>query len=86
MPWVLTPNRLVRLKALVLIRVWIILDVLRQHLPVDPGCRLVTGCPGIGSFDPTHHAGYPTQKRCATYLAQSIEKMGMKLVVNENPS
>ena len=43
--------------ALVLIRVWIILDVLRQHFHVDPGCRLVTGCPGIGSLDPTRHTG-----------------------------
>nr|WP_262369897.1 hypothetical protein [Nitrosomonas communis] len=48
--------------ALVLIRVWIILDVLRQHLHVDLGCRLVTSCPGIRSFDPAHHAGYPYTK------------------------
>nr|WP_256212251.1 hypothetical protein [Nitrosomonas communis] len=45
--------------ALVLIRVLIILDVLRQHLHVNLGCRLVAGGLGIGSFDPTHHAGYP---------------------------
>nr|WP_244505867.1 hypothetical protein [Nitrosomonas communis] len=53
----LTRSRLVRSNALVLIRVWIILDVLRQPLHVDPGGRLVTGCLGIGNLDPTHHAG-----------------------------
>ena len=48
--------------ALVLIRVRIILDVLRQHFPVDLGCRLIAGGLGIGSFDPTHHAGDPYTK------------------------
>nr|WP_256212205.1 hypothetical protein [Nitrosomonas communis] len=46
------------MNALVLIRVWIILDVLRQPLPVDPGCRLVAGGLGIGSLDPARHTGY----------------------------
>ncbi len=62
MPCLLTPRRLVRSNALVLMRVRIILDVLRQHFHVDPGGRFVAGGPGIGSFDPTHHAGHTYTK------------------------
>nr|WP_244505762.1 hypothetical protein [Nitrosomonas communis] len=57
MPCLLTPSRLVRSNALVLIRVRIILDVLRQPLHVDPGGRLVAGGLGIGSLDPARHTG-----------------------------
>ncbi|TYP87359.1 hypothetical protein BCL69_102513 [Nitrosomonas communis] len=62
MPCLLTPSRLVRSNTLVLIRVWIILDVLRQPLHVDLGGRLVTGCLGIGSLDPTRHTGHTYAK------------------------
>jgi hypothetical protein len=60
------------LGALVLIRVRIILDVLRQHLHVDPGGRLVTSCPGIGSLDPTRHASYNSVKTLATCAIERL--------------
>ncbi|TYP73708.1 hypothetical protein BCL69_109211 [Nitrosomonas communis] len=57
MPCLLTPRRLVRSNALVLICVRIILDVLRQYLQVNLGGRLVAGGLGIGSLDPARHTG-----------------------------